>query len=71
MDLSLVLLEDILKEFKKRYKAYIFSYKNSLDKDTDVTIHHFHGGKSTCIGLAEELKHGLLNNEDVTEDDTD
>ena len=68
MDLSLVLLEDILNELKKRYETYIFCYSNTLDKDTEETAHHFHGGKTACIGLAEQLKHGLLNN---YEDDSD
>ncbi len=63
-DLSLILLEDILNELKKRYEAYIFSYKNSLDKDTEETAHHFHGGKTSCIGLVEQFKHGLLNDYD-------
>ncbi len=67
MDLSLILLDDIIIELKKRLDSFIFSYVNDLDSKEEEVNHYFHGGRMRCIGLTEQLKHALLNDEEDTD----
>ena len=59
-DLSLVLKEEIWKEFKKRYDAVVLiTYKSITDLDSDIGIDYY-GGKALCAGLSEVAKIKML-----------
>ncbi len=53
IDLSLVLLEDIWEELKKRHDSIIMAARNSVDGKVEDSFVYYKGGKFTCIGLAE------------------
>jgi len=60
MDLSLVLLDEIWEELKKRYDGCILTtLKNRGDGTEEIQINYY-GGKFTCIGLAEKTKDRIL-----------
>jgi len=59
--LNLQPTEALLKELFIRYDAFIFSGIKTLSKFEDNQESFFHGGKFTCLGLADALANNLLN----------
>ena len=59
-DLTLVLEDDLWEEMKKRYDGFIFVTLANLDKHIETIKINYHGGKSTCIGLAELCKERII-----------
>lgn len=60
IDLSLVLMDDIWEELKKRYDGIILTIIKSRDNSHEESQVSFSGGKFTCIGLAEHTKDKIL-----------
>lgn len=61
MDLSLVLLDDLMDELKKRYDVFIFAYVNRLDNKEEDVMLQYHGGRMACVGLSEMMKSKLMH----------
>ena len=55
-DLSLVLLDEIVEELKKRYDCFVLVATKLINKDQEETIVDFRGGKHTAVGLLEYAK---------------
>ena len=60
MDLSLILLEEIIEEFKKRYDVFIFAYVSKANTKEEDVLLQYHGGKISCVGLSELMKYKLM-----------
>ena len=60
MDLSLVSMEDIWDELKKRHDAIIMVDMKTLDGERESSQISYKGGQFTCVGLLEKAKAKLL-----------
>jgi hypothetical protein len=52
-DLSLVSMDDIWDEIKKRFDCVLLVDLKSIDSNREGAQVSFHGGKFACIGLAQ------------------
>lgn len=55
-DLSLVSMDDIWDELKKRNEAVVLIDMKTLDKDRESSQVSYKGGQFTCLGLVEKAK---------------
>ncbi len=55
-DLSLVLLDEIIEELKKRYDGFVLVSRKMIDDNTEEFAFNFSGGKTLAVGLCECAK---------------
>ena len=60
-DLSLVTLEEITEELKKRYKCFVVITNTSFNKETEMEDVYWDGGCATAVGLCEWAKNHILD----------
>ena len=60
IDLSLVPMDDIWEELKKRNDAVVLIDMRNLDKERDSSQISYKGGQFTCLGMVEKAKAHLL-----------
>ena len=60
IDLSLVSMDDIWEELKKRFDACLLVDLKEYDEQREGAQISYHGGKFICIGLAEYAKEKIL-----------
>lgn len=56
IDLSLVSMDDIWEELKKRNEAVVLIDMKTLDNNRESSQISYKGGQFTCIGLIEKAK---------------
>jgi len=63
-DLSLIPLNDIIKELDNRFEHWIFSgIQTHIGKDDNVfTVRQWNGNSATCSGLASMIQITIFNN---------
>lgn len=64
IDLSLIPLQDIIKELDSRFEHWIFSgIQTHIGKDNNVfTVRKWNGNSATCSGLASMIQITIFNN---------
>ena len=60
-DLSFVTTDELVEELRKRHDSMIFAYNKSMGDDEDVFGMWYYGGRFTAIGIAEKVKHNLID----------
>lgn len=61
IDLSLVSMDEIWEELKKRFDAVLLVDLKTYDSEREGAQISFKGGKFICIGLAEYAKKKILD----------
>ena len=61
IDLSLVPMEDIWDELKKRFDAVVLIDLKEYDSNREGAMVSFKGGKFACIGLTEYAKRKIID----------
>lgn len=67
-NLSLVLEDDLWKELCKRYDTILLVTHKNLDTLRESKQISYHGGKFTCVGLAETAKDKIIRDIEKDED---
>jgi hypothetical protein len=70
-DLSLVSVDDLMKELHKRFDAFIFSGIQVRNPGKIVTVRKWSGLSSTCAGLASQLQVVIYDRHQESEDSDD
>lgn len=60
VDLSLISMDDIWEEIKKRFDAVVLIDMRTLDDTRESSQISYKGGQFTCLGMVEKAKSELL-----------
>jgi hypothetical protein len=60
IDLSLIPMDDMVEEMKKRFDTIVILTRRQLDKDNDDMFHHFKD-KIGCLGLMKIAENHLVS----------
>jgi hypothetical protein len=70
-DLSLILEEELWAELCRRHDSVLMITLKNLDTKSEAAEISFHGGKFTCIGLAQRAIDKILRSMDEGEEGQD
>lgn len=60
-DLSLISMDELIKEINKRTDVCVVAYVQKLSNNTEQSHFYFHGGRFAAIGLCEAMKCKIVN----------